>query len=455
MKKSIKTPQKIIALIVLIATVLTAAVVPASASPAPALDFTVDAASALLINLDNEQRTVLYSKNADEKRAPASLTKIATAATALSKGVDLDAKTTVSYNAIHALDGTGSAMANLQVGEELTIRQLLYLIMLHSAGEACNVLAEYVAGSIEEYVKMMNEWAKSIGCENTNFVNPVGIDDENHYTTANDLAKMTIKALENSDFEEISTTVTYKLPATNKSPERTFTHRNSMLNKGTGYYYKYAEGIKTGTTTNAGRCVITRASKDGYNYLCVVMGGILKDYTNDGLEDVGCFFDAKNLFEWAFENFRIKTIAKSNQVVATIPIKNAKGSDELQLVPQSDISSLVPKALDSSAVIYKLHDDAPKVVNAPITKGTEVAKADIIYANETIATVTLVAANDVERSIPLLIYNTIKDLMSTIWAKIVLAIIVLLIIAYIIITIVYNVKRKKKKMRQVKDYRKM
>lgn len=455
MKKSIKTPQKIIAFVVLVATLFSTMIIPSYASPSAPLDFTVDAEAALLINLDNEQRTVLYEKNADQKRAPASLTKIATAATAFSKGVDLDAKTTVSYNAIHSLDGTGSSMANLQVGEELTIRQLMYLIMLHSAGDACNVLAEYVAGSIEEYVKMMNEWAKSIGCENTNFVNTVGIDNENHYTTANDIAKMTIKALENSDFEEISTTVTYKMAATNKSPERTFTHRNSMLNKGTGYYYKYADGIKTGTTTNAGRCVVTRASKDGYNYLCIVMGGILKDYTNDGLADVGCFFDAKNLFEWAFDNFKIKTIAKTTQVVATIPIKNAKGSDELQLVPQTDISSLVPKALDSSALVYKLHDDAPKQVNAPIKKGDVVAKADVIYANEVITTVTLVAANDVERSIPLLIYNTINDLLSTIWAKIVLAVIVLLIIAYIVITIVYNIKRKKKKMRQVKDYRKM
>lgn len=419
-------------------------------------DVSVDADIALLVNLDDANKKVIYSKNADKKSPPASLTKIATAATALSKKVDLDAKTTVSYNAIHSLDGTGSAMANLIEGEEVTIRQLLYLIMLQSAGDACNVLAEYVAGSINSYMTMVNQWIKEEAkCENTNFVNPVGLDEDNHYSTANDMAKMTLAAMAYPDFKTIATTQTYQMEATNKSDKRKFTHRNSILNKSTGYYYQYASGIKTGTTEGAGRCVVTTASKDGYQYLCVIMQGLLKDYTADGLDDNGAFFDATNLFKWAFSNFKFKTVVKEGQVVATVPLKNAKDTDTLQVVPKEGVSSLVPSTLDSTTVIVNVNSDFPKEVKAPVKKGDVIGKGTVVYANENIAEIELIAATDIKLSIPMMIFNTIKDLLNTVWAKILLVLIILCIIAYIAITIIYNIKRKKKKMRPVKKYRNM
>lgn len=418
-------------------------------------DVSVDADIALLINLDDANKTVVYSKNAEKRTSPASLTKIATAATALSKGVDLDAKTTVSRNAIHSLDGTGSVMANLIEGEEVTIRQLISLILIHSAGDACNVLAEYIAGDVTSYMVMVNQWVKDTGCENTSFVNPVGLEEKNHYSTASDLAKITLAALTYPDFKTISSTVTYEMEATNKSGPRKFTHRNSMLNKGTGYYYQYASGIKTGTTEEAGRCVITTASKDGYQYMCVIMKGILKDYTADGLADNGAFFDATNLFKWAFSNFKFKTIVKEGQVVATVPLKNAKDSDTLQVVPKIAVSSLVPATLDASTVIVKVNDDFPKEVKAPVKKGDVIGKGTVFYANEAISEIELISSADIKQSIPLLIINSIKDMLSTTWAKVLAVLIILCIIAYLTITIIYNIKRKKKKMRPVKNYRNM
>lgn len=449
MKKSVKFLSALLVIICLFSTVI---VGHAAYEPE---DFTVDAQSALLIYLGDEENTVVYEKNVNERRAPASLTKIATAATALANGVDLDAVTTVSYNAIHALDGTGSSMGELKVGEEVTIRQVLYLIMLHSAGDACNVLAEYVGGSIDNYMNMVNEWVQSIGCENTHFVNPTGIDEENHYSTASDMAKMTLAAMQYPDFVKISETTVYTMEATNKNDEWKVYHRNLMLNNNYGYYYSPAKGIKTGTTTNAGYCVITEAEKDGYKYLCVVMGGVEKDYTDDGKADNGAFFDAKHLFQWAFSNFRVKELVKQNTVMSSLPVKNGKDTDVVQLVPRERVAALVPASLDDSALIFKLQEGAPKELEAPVKKGDVIGKADIIYADEVIGTVDVIAAADVERSILMFIFNSVKDLLNTIWAKIILVLVILFILFYIVLTIVYNRKKKKKRMRSVKDYRKM
>lgn len=449
MKKSVKFLSGLLVLLSLFSTVL---IGHASYEPE---DFTVDAQAALLLYLGDTSNTVVYEKNSNERRAPASLTKIATAATALAKGVDLDATTTVSYEAIHALDGTGSEMGNLKEGEVLSIRQLMYLIMLHSAGDACNVLAEYMAGSIEGYMVMMNEWIQSIGCTDTYFVNPVGLDAQGHYTTANDLAKMTLAAMEYPDFVKISDTQSYQMEATNKNDAWTVTHKNYMLNKGSGYYYSPAIGIKTGTTTNAGCCVITAAEKDGYKYLCVVMGSIWKDYTDDDRDDNGAFFNAKYLLQWGFSNFRLKELVKQNTIISSLPVKNAKDTDVLQLIPKEKVAALVPSSLDDSALIFKLQAGAPDQMEAPVKKGDVIGKADIIYADEVIATVDVVAAADIERSVILFIFNSMKDLLGTIWAKILLVLVILFILFYIILTIVYNRKKKKRRMRSVKDYRKM
>lgn len=449
MKKSVKFISAALILICLFSTAL-----PAFAAYEPE-EFSVDAQSALLLYLGDKGNTTVYTKNADQQRAPASLTKIATAATAFSKGVNLDAVVTVSSNAIRSLDGTGSEMGQLKAGEEVTVRQLMYLIMLHSAGDACNALAEYVAGSIEGYVAMMNEWAKSVGCENTQFMNTVGLDKDGHYSTADDLAKMTLAAMEYPDFVKISETPSYQMEATNKNSAWTVTHKNSLLNKGTGYYYSPAKGIKTGTTTKAGYCVITAAEKDGYKYLCVVLGSVFKDYTNDGLEDNGAFFDAKRLFQWAFSNFRLKELVKQNTVISSLPVKNAKDTDVVQLIPKEKVAALVPASLDESALIFKLQEGAPAGLEAPVKKGDPVGTADIIYANETIATVEVVAGSDIQRSLLLFVFNSAKEMLQTVWAKVILALVILLILCYIVLTIVYNKRKKKRRMRSVKDYRKL
>ena len=253
----------------------------------------------VLINLDDDSFPVVAEKNSIEKLYPASLTKIVTAIVTLNNVKDLKQKTKMSQSAFDRLLGTGAQVAGIEVGEELTIEELLYLTMVYSACDACQVLAEFVAGSEEAFVQKMNDWVKSIGCNDTHFVNPDGLHNTEHYSTAKDLATITIEALKNADFSRISTTQSVEFHNMKLS------HTNLMLQPGyVTYYYEYAQGIKTGSTEEAEYCVITKAAKDGYNYLAVVLKSPQQAINGESYLTKCSFVDAKSLFEWAFDSLK-------------------------------------------------------------------------------------------------------------------------------------------------------
>jgi D-alanyl-D-alanine carboxypeptidase (penicillin-binding protein 5/6) len=400
---------------------------------------TVYADAYMLINLDDSSYPVIASKNAEKKKYPASLTKIVTAMVTINNVPDLSVKTTVSKNAVEILYGTGAQVAGLSIGDEITIEQLLYLTMVHSACDACEVLAEYVGGSVEGFVQMMNDWVKSLGCENTNFVNPDGLHDENHYTTAADMATITLEAIKNDNFNKISSTQTYEYDGT------TFVHTNYMLDKyHVSYYYEYAQGIKTGSTDEAGYCVITKASKNGYNYLAIVMDSPIKKLK--GYDTKCSFIDAATLFDWAFDGLKYSTVIRKNDVVSEIPVINGKDADTVQLVAEKDITTLVPTSLDPSAVIIEPVDQ-PESVEAPVTQGDKICSANIIYADQTIATVDLVAAKTIELSTFLKILNVLKDFFKS---KIVIAIIVIIILLAVAYLVVFanRIRQNKKRINE-------
>lgn len=400
------------------------------------VDGTVYADAYMLINLDDEDFPVVAQKNQDKRKFPASLTKMVTAMVTINNVSDLSEKTKVSKAAIMALANTGASVAGLKPGDELTVEQLLYLTMVQSACDACQVLAEYVAGSVDQFVKMMNIWVKSIGCENTNFVNPDGLHDDNHYSTAADMAKIAIKAMEDSTFEKIATTPRYEYNG------RTFVHTNFMMDKfHVSYYYEYASGIKTGSTSQAGYCLVTQASKDGYNYLAVVMDSPLKMLK--GYDTKCSFIDARTLFEWAFKSLKYSTVVNGDDVIAEVPVNNGKDADTVQLVAQEDITTLVPVSLDPSAVMVQ-PVDMPQELDAPVKKGSAVCEANIIYADTVIAKTTLVASKDVELSTFLKIMNSLKKFFGS---KIVLTVLVLLILGVAAYIAFFTIKLQKDKKR--------
>ena len=216
--------------------------------------------------------TVLYEKNSKQVLYPASTTKILTAIIAIEK-CDLNETAIASKNAINTIP-SNYAIADIQVGEEFTIEQLLNVMLVHSANEAANVIAEHVSGSIEEFAKLMNDKAKEIGCTRSNFVNANGIQNENHYSTAYDMALIAKYCMKNDKFREIVGTQECKLPATNIYPNvRTFKNNNNLIDKNDKYYYEYCIGGKTGYTKEAKNCLVAMSKKDNMELISVVLKG--------------------------------------------------------------------------------------------------------------------------------------------------------------------------------------
>ena len=254
------------------------------------------AEAALLI--DTNTQKILYNKNAKERKYPASTTKILTAIITI-ENCNLDDKVIVDYDSIMAVP-SGYTVAALQVGEELTVKQLLQVLLVHSANDAANVLAKHVGGSIESFASMMNTKANEIGCQDSHFLNPSGKHEDEHYTTAYDLALIMKYCMKNSTFKELVSSKSCIIPATNKYPERVFTNTNDLLVVDTreiasNYYYPYAIAGKTGYTTEAKNCLVTVAKKDDIELICVVLG-CLK--TDEGLS--ARFVDTKALFEYGY-----------------------------------------------------------------------------------------------------------------------------------------------------------
>lgn len=391
----------------------------------------------MLISLDDDSHPVVAEKNADKRKYPASLTKIVTTMVTLNKVQNLSQTTTVSKSAIEALYGTGAQVAGLKIGQTITIEELLYLTMVHSACDACQVLAEFVSGSVPAFVEEMNNWVKSLGCKDTNFVNPDGLHDPNHYTTPSDMAKITLAAMKNEIFNKISSTQQYKFGKLN------FIHTNYMLDKfHVTYYYPYAQGIKTGSTEQAGYCVITKASKGGYNYLAIVMDSPIE--VLDGIKTKCSFIDAKSLFDWAFDSLKYTTVVRKNDIAYELPVNNGKDADTVQLVVKDDVTTLVPSTLDPSNVIIE-PVDPPESLDAPVTKDDFVCKANIIFGEKTIVTVDLVAAKTVELSTFLKILNALKKFFTNKIVLAVLGVIILLAILYIV-TFIRRLRRDKERV---------
>ncbi len=407
----------------------------------------------LLVNTDSE--TVIFDKNADKRSAPASLTKIVTCMLVLENCPDLSVQIACKRECLDGLYAQNAATAGIVTGESLSIKNLLYCLMLPSAADAANILADYVGGSIDNFVVMMNDFVAKLGCKNTKFVNPHGLDSNpNGYTTANDLYKITKYALQNSTFKQITSTTRYDIEPTEKYPYTRYLHNtNKMMNPGIpDYYHKSVSGVKTGTTEKAGRCVITTASQDGYNYMLIVMGAPQYDIDNDNVEENVAFTESKKIYNWAFDNIELTKITNTTDVVTVVDVKYNSKTDHLRLLPAEELSALVPLGTESGSLIIRpIETETPKEIKAPVKKGDVIGKAEILYGENVVATVDLVAAEDVDLNIFLLIFGVIKDIFSTTVFKILFAIVAVLLIIYILLIIRKNrIKAKRNKIRMIK-----
>ena len=259
-----------------------------------------------IILMDAKTSNILYSKNAFEKKYPASTTKLMTAILTL-ENCRLTDVVTVSHNAIFSIP-IGYSHASLQEGEELTVEELLNVLLIPSANDAAVALAEHIAGSVENFATMMNNKAKELGCLNTNFINPNGVHDNNHYSTAYDLALIGQYAMKFDDILRIAKVTQYTLPKTNKYDEenRIFNTTNGLVNKNEKYYYPNCTGLKTGYTDKSGYCIVATAEKNGVELLEVVLGS---ESISDRYED--CI----ELFDYGFENYSNQNLVSANEII--------------------------------------------------------------------------------------------------------------------------------------------
>ena len=299
------------------------------------IEVDISAPTALVVEANTGQ--IMYESNINKKVYPASTTKLMTAIIAVEQ-CNLDDIAEVSYNAIYKVP-SGYVKADLQEGEKLSVEELLNLMLIPSANDAANVIAEYVAGSIESFATMMNTKAIELGCKNTNFVNPSGIHNNNHYTTAYDLYLIGKYAIQQEEIKKILEKEDYVLSRTNKNEntERKYETSNYMIDENSNkYFYEYAIGGKTGYTGEAGDCVIEFAKKDDIELIAVIMG---EEYSRNNRIK---FIDCKKLFEEIFNNYKKINIASKDETYKTVNINNK----EVNLVFENDLNILVEKGYE-------------------------------------------------------------------------------------------------------------
>ncbi len=422
--------KKVLALI--IAVLLTVAVCPV-ASAYEITTFPVTAKNAMVVSLDTGE--VLYQKNATEKIYPASITKLMTAAVILDKfPTPEDTDIVMTDSAYKRILGTGSAVLGAKVGEVINGKDALACVLISSAGDVVYAYAEAVSGSVEAFVNAMNQKAIEIGLTGTHYENPIGLHHEQNYTTVEDIYRLCQYVLKNYPIvSELGGKSRYKIAATNKSKERILVTTNYLIDPNTSYYYQYATGLKTGFTDESGRCLVSTASYNGYNYLAIAMNCPTQNGTRTE------FTTSRQFFRWAFNEFEYKAVLDINQPAAEIDVRLSTDSDYVSLYPAEQVKSILPKEADNSSIVI-----VPKLIgesiDAPVKKGDVLGTADVIYAEKVIGTVDLIAGNDVKSNFFLVAFDAILKVITSTPAKIIG--VILLIAALIFVAQVVFLNRK-------------
>ena len=393
-----------------------------------------DAGAALMYEMNSG--TLLYGYNIDQKMYPASVTKVMTCLVAIENG-NMDDVVTVSASVVAARDPDGSN-ADLVEGEELTMRDLIFCLMVASANDAGHLISEHIAGSTEAFVEMMNQKAQELGCTGTHFANPHGLHDENHYTTARDIAKIMLAAMEHELFLEAYSSKVYEVPATNKSEERRLLSTNYMIEKTMvdHYYDSRVIGGKTGFTTPAGRCLAAVSESGDMKLLTVVLGGTT-DLNQYGVVVYGSFGVTGDLIDMGFDNYTTAQVLSSDAILSSFPVSG--GENDTQAVVRDSISTVVPADMAVGQLRYEyILDDGN--LTAPVEKGQSLGLVRVwyqakclaqreIYASIASPVKETVVATDPARD------NEIVEKESNLWQYVLIAILVLLVLIVIMMVI--------------------
>jgi D-alanyl-D-alanine carboxypeptidase len=337
-----------------------------SSAKVSAADISTSARSAVLMEIQSGD--IIYEQNSHEKLPMASTTKIMTAICAIENG-ELDKKVRISDDVC----GIEGSSVYLKSGEELTLRELLYAVMLESANDAAAAVAVTVSGSVEKFAELMNSTANRIGADETHFTNPHGLDDEQHYTTAEDLARIAAYGLQNDTFRDIVSSYKMTIPMNSGDGVRLLLNHNKMLR-----LYDGSVGVKTGFTKRSGRCLVSAAERDGMTLVAVT------------LNDPNDWNDHTLMLDAGFKEYEMRTIAGSSEFCYEMPVTGGTTSSVKCL--NKDIIS-APMKKDSGDISFTV--EAERFVFAPINEGDILAYVTVKYGNNELQKIPLYAENGV------------------------------------------------------------
>lgn len=392
--------------------------------------------------MDSKSGTIIYTKNEHEKVFPASTTKIMTAILALEMTEDPETPVTATIQALAPITNEDSHMG-LLVGETLPMSKLIEGMLVASANDAANVIAIHLAGSVDAFADLMNQKAQSLGAYNTNFVNANGMHDDNHYTSAYDLAIMTQYAMKNEQFREYVKQVSFQFPATNKhSSPQVLSNTNLFLSRARSSHHIWAPviGVKTGFTSMAGSCLVTAAQNNDNELISVVMNC----HNADNGPGATSYIESKSLLNFGFNNYRYTSLAKAGDVISSSKVYEALHDTRVSMTIDTDLGALLPKSIDPAEDV-KIDLEIPDKFKAPIRKGDALGTVSYTYQDQEIAYATLIAANNVELNTLLFLFHTIINIVTSPFFFIP----AILIIALLSIRS-YNKKKREKRLRKTR-----
>lgn len=422
-------------------------------------DYTAKAKAALLYDINSG--TMLYSFNPDEKLYPASLTKIMTCLVSLDliaeQGIDLNEIITVPQEVIDRVDPSGSSMS-LQGGEEIPLIELLYGMMVQSANDACMVVAQRLCGSEEAFVERMNQKAMQLDCQQTHFANVHGLHDEEHYTSARDMAKIMLAAVENELFSTLYSTSSHEVPATNLSEPRLMKTTNFLISEAVTdiYYDSRVIGGKTGFTTPAGRCLVT-VSEDqstGMKLLCVVMGTKM-ELASDGYTvlSYGSFEETRGLLNFGYKNYMATQVLSDAQTLGQFDVEGGDAVTQGKVKGLSNAALPAGSTLDSIRYEYAIDDG---VMTAPLEENQPIGVVRVWYENTCVAQQELYSAASIKKAVPIAKLPNVDpahpmEAESNVWHIVMIVILVLLAVIFVLLVIgnvrkaIRRAKRKKRR----------
>ena len=427
---------------------LCAMLLPLIASPAAAEDFggvdLIPSSSSALI-LDRRSGEILYGKGLDSRVYPADAVQLLTALLAV-EAVETGKRSyqdmvTVS-EAMDADLGEDSVRCGLQLGEQLTLEALLQCMLIASGGDAANMIAEFVGGSVPEFVSMMNERAADLGCTDTAFTNAHGAYSDGQYTTARDFSRIALECTHHEKLMRICATAIAELQETNLTPARTLKNTNALLCDespyGAEYLYENADGLKAGFNARAGYSLIATAERSGMALLCVVFGGELNE------TGCTCFIDTVTLFDWVFNNYSYQEVLKSTENIASVDIALGMDATYVNIRPATSIIVLLPNNYDPESFekdirVYALENH--ETVTAPVTAGEVLGEVTVSREGRSYGTVKLVASSTVQLSRIQYIRQQVRETTTKRSFRLTVIVLAMLFVLYLIWVLIYRIKR--------------